>query len=204
MVEMRVFGLTIDPQSKTPIVVLREVSGEGVLPVWVGAMEAMAISLVLNNENLPRPLTHDLMLMALKALKAEVRRVEINDLREGTYYAVLVLYGPDGRLRVDCRPSDAIALAMRSGAPILVEEEVLRLSTEAQEKAEKNMSMEVSTPVPDAATDMVRKAGARKEAEMLGGALLRNGELPPSLSADEESRYREMLRSLDPASRRKM
>ena len=204
MVEMRVFGLTIDPQSKTPIVVLREVSGEGVLPVWVGAMEAMAISLVLNNENLPRPLTHDLMLMSLKALKAEVRRVEINDLREGTYYAVLVLYGPDGRLRVDCRPSDAIALAMRSGAPILVEEEVLRLSTEAQEKAEKNMSTEVSSPVPDAATDMVRKAGARKEAEMLGGALLRNGELPPSLSADEESRYREMLRSLDPVSRRKM
>ncbi|HZF60828.1 MULTISPECIES: bifunctional nuclease family protein [unclassified Desulfovibrio] len=204
MVEMRVFGLTIDPQSKTPIVVLREASGDAVLPVWVGAMEAMAISLVLNNENLPRPLTHDLFLMTLKAFKAELRRVEINDLREGTFYAVLVLSGPEGRTRVDCRPSDAIALAMRAGAPILVEEEVLRLSAEEQQRAEQSTAVEVTTPIPDAATDMVRRVGAQKEADMLGGALLRHGELPPSLSADEETRYREMLRSLDPISRRKM
>ncbi|WP_291443715.1 bifunctional nuclease family protein [Desulfovibrio sp.] len=204
MVEMRVFGLTIDPQSKTPIVVLREASGDAVLPVWVGAMEAMAISLVLNNENLPRPLTHDLFLMTLKAFKAELRRVEINDLREGTFYAVLVLSGPEGRTRVDCRPSDAIALAMRAGAPILVEEEVLRLSAEEQQRAEQSTAVEVTTPIPDAATDMVRRVGAQKEADMLGGALLRHGELPPSLSADEETRYREMLRSLDPVSRRKM
>ena len=198
MVEMRVFGLTIDPQSKTPIVVLREASGDAVLPVWVGAMEAMAISLVLNNESLPRPLTHDLFLMTLKAFKAELRRVEINDLREGTFYAVLVLSG------LDCRPSDAIALAMRAGAPILVEEEVLRLSAEEQQRAEQSTAVEVTTPIPDAATDMVRRVGAQKEADMLGGALLRHGELPPSLSADEETRYREMLRSLDPVSRRKM
>ena len=204
MVEMRVFGLTIDPQSKTPIVVLREASGDAELPVWVGAMEAMAISLVLNNENLPRPLTHDLFLMTLKAFKAELRRVEINDLREGTFYAVLVLSGPEGRTRVDCRPSDAIALAMRAGAPILVEEEVLRLSAEEQQRAEQSTAVEVTTPIPDAATDMVRRVGAQKEADMLGGALLRHGELPPSLSADEETRYREMLRSLDPISRRKM
>ncbi len=204
MVEMRVFGLTIDPQSKTPIVVLREANGDAVLPVWVGAMEAMAISLVLNNESLPRPLTHDLFLMTLKAFKAELRRVEINDLREGTFYAVLVLSGPEGRTRVDCRPSDAIALAMRAGAPILVEEEVLRLSAEEQQRAEQSTAVEVTTPIPDAATDMVRRVGAQKEADMLGGALLRHGELPPSLSADEETRYREMLRSLDPVSRRKM
>ena len=204
MVEMRVFGLTIDPQSKTPIVVLREASGDAVLPVWVGAMEAMAISLVLNNESLPRPLTHDLFLMTLKAFKAELRRVEINDLREGTFYAVLVLSGPEGRTRVDCRPSDAIALAMRAGAPILVEEEVLRLSAEEQQRAEQSTAVEVTTPIPDAATDMVRRVGAQKEADMLGGALLRHGELPPSLSADEETRYREMLSSLDPISRRKM
>ncbi len=201
---MRVFGLTIDPQSKTPIVVLREASGDAVLPVWVGALEAMALSLVLNNENLPRPLTHDLFLMTLKAFKAELRRVEINDLREGTFYAVLVLSGPEGRTRVDCRPSDAIALAMRAGAPILVEEEVLRLSAEEQQRAEQSTAVEVTTPIPDAATDMVRRVGAQKEADMLGGALLRHGELPPSLSADEETRYREMLRSLDPISRRKM
>ena len=138
------------------------------------------------------------------AFKAELRRVEINDLREGTYYAVLVLSGPEGRTRIDCRPSDAIALAMRAAAPILVEEEVLRLSAEEQKKVEQGTAEEVSTPVPDAATDMVRRVGARKEADMLGGALLRNGELPTSLSADEETRYRDLLRSLDPVSRRKM
>jgi len=204
MVEMRVFGLTIDPQSKTPIVVLREAGGDAVLPVWVGAMEAMAISLVLNNESLPRPLTHDLLLMTLKAFKAELRRVEINDLREGTYYAVLVLSGAEGRTRVDCRPSDAIALAMRAGAPILVEEEVLRLAAAEQKKAEDAATSEISSPVPDAATDMVRRAGARREADMLGGELLRHGELPQPISMKEENRYSEMLRSLDPISRRKM
>lgn len=201
---MRVFGLTIDPQSKTPIVVLREAGGDAVLPVWVGAMEAMAISLVLNNESLPRPLTHDLLLMTLKAFKAELRRVEINDLREGTYYAVLVLAGAEGRTRVDCRPSDAIALAMRAAAPILVEEEVLRLAAAEQKKNEETATTEIPSQVPDAATDMVRRAGARREADMLGGELLRHGELPQSIDMKEERRYSEMLRSLDPVSRRKM
>ena len=114
MVEMNVFGLTIDPQTKTPIVMLREVDGETILPVWVGAMEAMAVSLVLNKENLPRPLTHDLLLMTLRALKASLTRVEITDLKDGVFFALLVLQGPDGRVRVDCRPSDAIALAMEA------------------------------------------------------------------------------------------
>ena len=81
MVEMHVFGLTLDPESKSPIVVLRELDGETVLPVWVGAVEAMAVSLALNNENLPRPLTHDLMLLTLRALKAKLLRAEISDLR---------------------------------------------------------------------------------------------------------------------------
>ena len=136
MVEMRVFGLTIDPQTKTPIVILREMDGDVVLPIWVGAMEAMAVSLVLNNERLPRPLTHDLLLMSINALKAELVNVEITDLKDGVYYALLVLRGPEGRVRVDCRPSDAIALALRAGASILVNPDVLRRSAEAQNKAE--------------------------------------------------------------------
>ena len=81
-------------------------------------MEAMAVSLVLNKENLPRPLTHDLLLMTLRALKASLTRVEITDLKDGVFFALLVLQGPDGRVRVDCRPSDAIALAMRAEAPV--------------------------------------------------------------------------------------
>lgn len=201
---MRVFGLTIDPQTKAPIVILREMEGETVLPVWVGAMEAMAVSLVLNKENLPRPLTHDLLLMALRALKAGLVKVEITDLKDGVFFALLVLQGPGGRVRVDCRPSDAIALAMRAEAPIMVNEDVLRRAAEAQEKAEQRLHEEVLSPVPDAATDMVRKAGARKEADMLHSRLLHGTVLSDDIDPEEERRFREMLRSLEPISRRKM
>ena len=201
---MRVFGLTIDPQTKTPIVILREMEGETVLPVWVGAMEAMAVSLVLNKENLPPPLTHDLLLMALRALKAGLVKVEITDLKDGVFFALLVLQGPGGRVRVDCRPSDAIALAMRAEAPIMVNEDVLRRAAEAQEKAEQRLHEEVLSPVPDAATDMVRKAGARKEADMLHSRLLHGTVLSDDIDPEEERRFREMLRSLEPISRRKM
>ena len=201
---MRVFGLTIDPQTKTPIVILREMEGETVLPVWVGAMEAMAVSLVLNKENLPRPLTHDLLLMALRALKAGLVKVEITDLKDGVFFALLVLQGPGGRVRVDCRPSDAIALAMRAEAPIMVNEDVLRRAAEAQEKAEQRLHEEVLSPVPDAATDRVRKAGARKEADMLHSRLLHGTVLSDDIDPEEERRFREMLRSLEPISRRKM
>ena len=201
---MRVFGLTIDPQTKTPIVILREMEGETVLPVWVGAMEAMAVSLVLNKENLPRPLTHDLLLMALRALKAGLVKVEITDLKDGVFFSLRVLQGPVGRVRVDCRPSDAIALAMRAEAPIMVNEDVLRRAAEAQEKAEQRLHEEVLSPVPDAATDMVRKAGARKEADMLHSRLLHGTVLSDDIDPEEERRFREMLRSLEPISRRKM
>ena len=205
MVEMRVFGLTIDPQTKTPIVILREMDGDVVLPIWVGAMEAMAVSLVLNNERLPRPLTHDLLLMSISALKAELVNVEITDLKDGVYYALLVLRGPEGRVRVDCRPSDAIALALRAGASILVNPDVLRRSAEAQSKAEERLREE-SPPVQpaDAATDMVRKAGARKEVDMLNGLLSRHGSLPGEDDTTEDQKFRDLLRSLDPVSRRNM
>jgi bifunctional DNase/RNase len=185
---------------KSPIVVLRERDGETLLPVWVGAVEAMAVSLALNNEALPRPLTHDLMLLSFRALKAKLLRVEISDLREGVFYAMLLLEGREGRVRVDCRPSDAIALAVRAQAPIMVAEEVLRRAA-AWEEHKKSPRAEM--PVPDAATDMLRQAGAQKEADLLGGRLLREGSLPPEEEADEE-RFRELLRSLEPTSRRKM
>ena len=200
MVEMRVFGLTIDPQTKTPIVILREMDGDVVLPIWVGAMEAMAVSLVLNNERLPRPLTHDLLLMSISALKAELVNVEITDLKDGVYYALLVLRGPEGRVRVDCRPSDAIALALRAGASILVNPDVLRRSAEAQSKAEERLPVQPA----DAATDMVRKAGARKEVDMLNGLLSRHGSLPGEDDTTEDQKFRDLLRSLDPVSHRKM
>ncbi len=140
----------------------------------------------------------------LKTLEDTAFLAENLHLKDGVFFALLVLQGPDGRVRVDCRPSDAIALAMRAEAPIMVNEDVLRRAAEAQEKAEQRLNEEVLSPVPDAATDMVRKAGARKEADMLHSQLLRGTALPDGIDPEEDRRFREMLRSLEPISRRKM
>ena len=114
MVEMHVEGLSLDPQTRKPIVILRQNDGKGLLPLWIGAMEAMTISLVLNGEELPRPLAHDLLLMVAKALNGTLTSVDIVDYRDDIYYAVLLLRGPSGLISVDCRPSDGIALALRA------------------------------------------------------------------------------------------
>lgn len=205
MVEMHVLGLSIDPQTNNPIVILKENDGEATLPIRVGAMEAMAISLVLNNERLPRPLTHDLLLMSLNALKAQLLNVEISGLRDGVYYALLTLRGPEGRVRVDCRPSDAIALALRAGASILVNPDVLQRSAEARSKTAQRPRGETPSLQPtDAATDMMRRVSARKEVDLLNGLLSRDGSLPSGDKPDEEAHYRDLLRSLEPISRRKM
>lgn len=96
MVEMHVEGLSLDPQTRKPIVILRQNDGKGLLPLWIGAMEAMTISLVLNGEELPRPLAHDLLLMVAKALNGTLTGVDIVDYRDDIYYAVLLLRGPSG------------------------------------------------------------------------------------------------------------
>ncbi|SKA77633.1 hypothetical protein SAMN02745704_01012 [Paucidesulfovibrio gracilis DSM 16080] len=123
MVEMQVFGLAMDEQNKAPILILKDVAEEKVLPIWIGAMEAMSISLALNNVDFPRPMTHDLLLNVLTELGVGVESVEIVRMEEGTFYAELVL--GERERRVDCRPSDAIALAVRVEAPVFVAEEVL-------------------------------------------------------------------------------
>ncbi len=204
MIEMRIYGLTLDAQSKSPVVILRDMDNDVMLPIWVGPMEAMAISLVLNKERLPRPLTHDLFLLTLRGLKANLRRVEIIDYKDGVYYAALVIYGQEGRIRVDCRPSDAIALAVRMGAPIMVAAHVLQLAEQAQEQGEPLPQRDNIPPQPDAATDLVRRASARKEADLISGMLLRYGSLPPATPQEADARYQELLRSLDPVSRNKM
>ena len=114
MVEMHVEGLSLDPQTRKPIVILRQNDGKGLLPLWIGAMEAMTISLVLNGEELPRPLAHDLLLMVAKALNGTLTGVDIVDYKDGIYYAVLLLRGPAGLISVDCRPSDGIARLSRT------------------------------------------------------------------------------------------
>jgi hypothetical protein len=127
--EVTVAGVTVDPVSKSPIVVLREPETGNVVPIWIGLLEANAIVLALEGTELPRPMTHDLMKSILHATGTRLLSVEIADIRENTYFAILQLEGNGESVRVDARPSDAIALALRCGARILVSETVLAQSS---------------------------------------------------------------------------
>ena len=124
-----VAGVTVDPVTKSPVVVLREPETGNVVPIWIGLLEANAIALALEGTELPRPMTHDLMKAILHATGSRLRSVEIADIRESTYFALLHIEGNGESVRVDARPSDAIALALRCGARILVSETVLAQSS---------------------------------------------------------------------------
>ena len=123
--EMLVAGVTVDPVTKSPIVVLKDPGNRRALPIWIGVLEANAIVLALEKVELPRPMTHDLMKAVLETTGNSLRKVEITDIRENTYFASLHLEGNGVAYTVDSRPSDAIALALRFGAPVVVAEGVL-------------------------------------------------------------------------------
>jgi uncharacterized protein len=125
LIEMSIKGLMIDPVTNAPIVLLRDVRQDRVLPIWVGPVEANAIALQIENVTTPRPMTHDLLMRLLQELGARLDRVVISDLRESTFFAYLELRRGTDPLLIDARPSDAIALALRAGAPIFVAESVL-------------------------------------------------------------------------------
>ncbi len=124
MVAVQVFGLALDEDSQVPILILKS-EDDTMFPIWIGAMEAMAISMALNNLTPPRPMTHDLLLSVVDKLGATVLAVEIISVVEGTYYAELVLMQGERQMRIDCRPSDGVALALRAKAGIFVAPEVL-------------------------------------------------------------------------------
>jgi bifunctional DNase/RNase len=124
-IEMTVKGLTIDPITNMPVIVLRDQEGQRVLPIWVGLPEANAIALQIENVQTPRPMTHDLLKNVIADLNAEVDRIVVCALKESTFYATIYLQ-MGGRLTpVDARPSDAIALALRTRAKIFVESAVI-------------------------------------------------------------------------------
>lgn len=125
MVEMKVSGIVLDPQSKSPILVLRDLEDRKALLIWIGPPEANAIMLVLENIKLSRPSTHDLMIETLKSLKSQLKSITIYDMKDSTYYAYLNIYSNGKIIDVDARPSDAVALALRSKAPIYVSEQVM-------------------------------------------------------------------------------
>jgi uncharacterized protein len=123
--EMVIKGLMVDPVTNMPIVILRDKNGERVLPIWVGIFEANAIALQIENIATPRPMTHDLLRNVIRDLNGSVERVVVSDLKETTFYALIYLRVGEELLAVDARPSDAIALALRTQAPIFVEDRVI-------------------------------------------------------------------------------
>ncbi|MEW6367971.1 MAG: bifunctional nuclease family protein [Acidobacteriota bacterium] len=124
-IEMKIKGLMIDPITNMPIVILREKEGNKVLPIWVGIFEANAIALQIENIQTPRPMTHDLLKNVIVDMKASVSKIVVNQLRENTFYALIFLEYNGELIRIDARPSDAIALALRTESPIYVEDEVI-------------------------------------------------------------------------------
>ena len=125
LVPMSIKGLMLDPVSNSPIVVLKDEQDKFFLPIWVGIFEANAIALQLENISTPRPMTHDLLRNMIGELDAQVTRVVINDLRDSTFFAQIRIITGGKTLEVDARPSDAIALALRTEAPIFVAQSVL-------------------------------------------------------------------------------
>jgi bifunctional DNase/RNase len=126
--EVTVAGVAVDPVTKSPIVILREPESGNVVPIWIGLLEANAIVQALEGTEMPRPMTHDLMKSILHATGTRLLSIEIAEIRESTYFALLHIEGNEESVHVDARPSDAIALALRCGAPILISETVLAQS----------------------------------------------------------------------------
>jgi hypothetical protein len=126
--EMKIRGLMMDPVTNMPIVILKDVSGNSVLPIWVGIYEANAIALEIEKVSTQRPMTHDLIKSLLLGLNTGIRKVVVNELKEDTFYALIWLERDGELISVDSRPSDALALALRLDCPIFVDDTVLKSS----------------------------------------------------------------------------
>lgn len=128
--------LAVDPSTKSPIMILKEIRGERTLPIWIGILEAHAIASELEGIKLSRPMTHDLFKNILELLDIEVNRIEISDLKSNTYYALIYFTHKGDEISIDARPSDAIALSLRFKTPIYVAEEVINKSVQIDFKLE--------------------------------------------------------------------
>jgi bifunctional DNase/RNase len=142
-IEMKIRGLMMDSSTNTPIVILRDSSGNSVLPIWVGIYEANAIALEIEKVATPRPMTHDLIKNMLLGFNATLRKVVVSELRDDTFYAVIWVERDGELLSIDSRPSDALALALRLDCPIYVEEEVLKTSKIAVAAADPSSNEEL-------------------------------------------------------------
>ncbi|MEG2172707.1 MAG: bifunctional nuclease family protein [Desulfovibrionaceae bacterium] len=200
MIAMHVIGLSIDENNQSPMVVLRDDSGQHLLSVWLGSLEAIAIGLGISGTTLPRPLTHDLLLNVLQSCGASLSSVAITHAHEGVYYAHLSLRHGTHDMELDCRPSDAITLAVRLGVPIYVSDTLLQKNGHKHPNNAKEQSQLLQSSVEIAA--YVRQQGLQR---------LRTAFPQPSGSKQDtlihdadEQRTADLLRTLEPESRRKM
>ncbi len=150
-IEMKIRGLMMDPVTNMPIVILKDVNGASVLPIWVGIYEANAIALEIEKVATPRPMTHDLIKNVLLGLETHVNKVVVTELRDDTFYALIWLEKDGQVISIDSRPSDALALALRTDCPIYVDEDVLK-----------------NSKIASAASDKVNNEELRKWLENLG------------------------------------
>lgn len=142
-IEMTVSGLTLDPVTKTPIVILKDAENKLNLPIWIGLLEATAMATELEGIKMARPMTHDLLRDLLGELGAAVEAIEVTELRDNTYYALIHLEVGGQKLAIDCRPSDAISLALRTKSPIYVAKKVLESSSvlqQVEDEKDQNLS----------------------------------------------------------------
>ncbi len=126
--KVSIAGLTMDPNSNTPIIILKTEDGEHAVPIWIGLLEATSIASALQNVQFDRPMTHDLFKNFTEKLNIEVSKIEVCDLKDNTFYARIYFLSADGQFDMDARPSDAIAIALRFGAPIYVDQVVIEKS----------------------------------------------------------------------------
>ncbi len=208
MVKMRILGLSVDSTAKTPILLLQTEDEKRLLPIWIGSMEAMSISLALSGQSAPRPLTHDLLLSMVQTLGASIEAIEISSFRGGTFYAELVLRQKNEVVRVDCRPSDGITLAIKTGMPIYVSDEVLDNASDAQQKQDATsfqlLKSEGEVEQKKFATSQkLHKNVPHITIKMPPKSHVKTLTRPTSLQ-DEKVDLAALLRSLDPPSPKKM
>ncbi len=161
-VEMKIRGLMMDPVTNMPIVVLKDVQGQAILPIWVGVYEANAIALEIEKVQTPRPMTHDLLKNVLLGLEVQVRKIVVNDLKDDTFYALIWVEREGQMMTIDSRPSDALALALRMDCPIFVDEAVLKNSKISSAFTERNTNEQLRTWLDGLSDDSPRFRSARQ------------------------------------------
>jgi hypothetical protein len=158
-IEVKIRALMMDPNSGTPIIILKDVNSETMLPIWVGAYEANAIALEIEKLTPQRPMTHDLLRNLIIEMGSQVERVVVTELRDNTFFAVIEMRHNDGSLvMLDSRPSDALALALRADCPIFVDMEVIRASRNTMAEGDETELTETDTE-EDEWPDVIGEAG---------------------------------------------